>query len=295
MRAVSGLGARLAYRPELDGLRGAAVALVIANHAGVLPNGAGNVGVTAFFVLSGYLITSLLVAERETTGGIDLRAFYVRRVRRLLPALLAMLAVTLAIFGPTYLLPTLAAAFYWADLAPLLHVPLGQLSHTWSLSLEEQFYALWPLAFVRLAHPRRWLVIGLAASILGQLIFPDGPARFITRADGIIVGCLLALTPIRFGWWPVACLGVAATVWANPLPIAMTVASAALLLSAPQFLRNRALVRVGQISYGLYLWHFVILGIVGPWSTCCRDHIRSGACVGAMGRAAIPSPATGAR
>jgi len=263
---------RLTYRPELDGIRALAVLLVIANHAGLLPDAAGTTGVTIFFVLSGYLITSLLIAERADTGSVKLRSFYGRRARRLLPALGALLVVMAAWMASrgelgTYLPQAAAAALYWADFAPLAHVPLGQLSHTWSLSLEEQFYALWPLAFLVLAWPRRWLAVAIVGAVAFQLLLPDGPFRFVTRADAIIAGCLLAFAPLRFRLWPLAWLAIVAVVSRDVPPVAMTIASVGLLTStrAAPVLANRLLVRIGQISYGLYLWHFPILAMLSPW------------------------------
>src|SRR5258705_9619336 len=88
-------GSTLRYRPELDGIRGLAILLVLAQHINVPSSTlAGLVGVNLFFVLSGYLITSLLISEQDRTGGINLRRFYERRIRRLVPALVAVLVAT---------------------------------------------------------------------------------------------------------------------------------------------------------------------------------------------------------
>lgn len=268
----TGAGSRLPYRPELDGLRAVAVLMVIANHAGLLPDSAGTTGVTIFFVLSGYLITSILQAELGQTGAVSLRAFYVRRARRLLPALALLLLVTTAVVAwrgelGIYVLPIAAAAFYWADFAPLGGIDLGLLSHTWSLSLEEQFYALWPVVFRRLRDPRPWLLALIVTSAASQFIIPDGALRPLTRADAISAGCLLAFVPIRFRMWPVAIAAIALVVIWNAPPFLMTVAGVVLLLSAPGIapLRHPILVRIGQISYGLYLWHFVLFGLIFPW------------------------------
>ena len=151
----------LAFRPDIDGLRAVAVVLVVAFHCGISALGSGFVGVDIFFVLSGYLITSILVAEERTTGRIDFAAFYARRVRRLLPASALMLLVTLAVcamvmapaelafaaragratslYLANYFFATNAADYFSADVKnnPLLHM--------WSLAVEEQFYVFWPL------------------------------------------------------------------------------------------------------------------------------------------------------
>src|SRR5690349_10457816 len=158
------------YLPAIDGLRAFAVLSVVAYHAG-LPLGAGFVGVDVFFVISGYVITRMLWAEPE----IDLVAFYARRVRRILPALIVVVAATLAlsaVFSPadvqiaTSHLATWSMAMLpnvWlhshtggyfdlaADKMPLLHL--------WSLGVEEQFYLVWPLL---LAMRKRWVLVLLA-------------------------------------------------------------------------------------------------------------------------------------
>jgi peptidoglycan/LPS O-acetylase OafA/YrhL len=268
----TGAEPRLPYRPELDGIRAVAVLMVIANHAGLLPDSAGTTGVTIFFVLSGYLITSILQAELRQTGDVSLRDFYVRRARRLLPALALLLLVTAAVVTwrgelGMYVLPIAAAALYWADFAPLGGIDLGLISHTWSLSLEEQFYALWPVVFRRLRDPRPWLLVLIVTSAASQFVIPDGVLRPLTRADAISAGCLLALVPIRFRLWPVAIAAIALVVMWNAPPFLMTVAAVLFLLSAPGIaaLRHPVFVRIGQISYGLYLWHFVLFGLIFPW------------------------------
>ncbi|WP_420128640.1 acyltransferase family protein [Longimicrobium sp.] len=152
------------FRPDIEGLRGVAILLVVAYHAGVPGLQGGYVGVDVFFVLSGYLITGLLVAEVERTGRVDLAAFYSRRVRRLLPAAALMLAVTLAL-GAVLLAPLearplavtgVATALYasnlWFAVQATDYLSDGgagnPLLHTWSLAVEEQFYLLWPLLVV---------------------------------------------------------------------------------------------------------------------------------------------------
>jgi peptidoglycan/LPS O-acetylase OafA/YrhL len=167
----------LTYRPDIDGLRAIAVAIVVAFHTGVPGFTGGFVGVDVFFVISGFLITGLLVNELRATGSISLARFYARRVRRLLPALAVVLVATL-LLGSVILLSVageqqdlaksaLAAAlsasniFFWlssnyfsvqADLMPLLH--------TWSLSVEEQYYLVWPtlLIVLMLLSRKRWNV-----------------------------------------------------------------------------------------------------------------------------------------
>jgi len=160
---------RPAHLPGLDGLRGLAVAAVVAYHLGYLRG--GFVGVDLFFVLSGFLISRLLVAEREATGRISLRGFWARRARRLLPAML--LTVAAVAVAARQVLPAWRLAGVRADaLATVAYVAnwrlvaSGQsyfsgdaspLRHAWSLAIEEQFYVLWPLlAAAILATLPRW-------------------------------------------------------------------------------------------------------------------------------------------
>jgi peptidoglycan/LPS O-acetylase OafA/YrhL len=170
---------RLGYRPVLDGVRGAAVLLVMLMHTGVLDN--GYVGVDIFFGLSGFLITTLLCEEWERTGQLSFRRFYERRARRLLPALL----LVVGIFAAFYLA---AAPFIGWPLGSrvtttLLFVnnwvagfgdsgKLGALAPTWSLAQEEQFYLIWPLMLAVLLYRRLppAAVLGiLLATIAGLL------------------------------------------------------------------------------------------------------------------------------
>jgi peptidoglycan/LPS O-acetylase OafA/YrhL len=152
--------------PALNGLRAVAVALVLAHHGGIPGMGGGFLGVDIFFVLSGFLITSLLLDELGRTGRIDLKGFWIRRARRLLPALLLMV---LAVAVGRQLFPAEAvaglrddavAAFFWA--ANWMFVaqktdyftqgaPPSPLQHAWSLGVEEQYYIGWPLLLIAVA------------------------------------------------------------------------------------------------------------------------------------------------
>ena len=174
---------RNAYWPSLDGVRGVAIAAVIAFHLGFL--GGGWLGVDLFFVLSGFLITSLLVAERDRHGGISLTAFWARRAKRLAPALLVMLA-GLALYAwaggsavvPAQLrTPALSTLFYAANWQQIANghayfshfQAVSPLQHTWSLSIEEQYYLVWPLlvlAVSQVARRRLTPVLGAVAAFL---------------------------------------------------------------------------------------------------------------------------------
>lgn len=209
---------RLGHRPELDGLRGLAVLAVLAYHTAPRPllNG-GHVGVDLFFVLSGFLITVRLLEDHHHSGSVRLRRFYVRRAARLAPALLAMLAGC-CLFAAVRARPDRAAVIYRAALLTLGNVanwdwvwsvPLDLLGHAWSLSLEEQFYLVWPAFLAVMLRfgfgPRRlaWVVLaGIAASALARAVLwsalePSAHAAIgtnpLTRADSLLAGCLIAL------------------------------------------------------------------------------------------------------
>src|SRR5215211_5062676 len=153
---------RPAFRPDIEGLRGVAILLVVLFHARVPALGGGFVGVDVFFVLSGFFITGMLVRERETTGDVSLNEFYGRRALRLLPALLVVLLVTLAIVFTLYapidrplVAGTARAVALHAGNVEFARGALNYFSssdnpllHTWSLGVEEQFYLVWPLLLV---------------------------------------------------------------------------------------------------------------------------------------------------
>jgi peptidoglycan/LPS O-acetylase OafA/YrhL len=164
---VGPAGYRLGYRADVEGLRAVAIGLVVACHAQVTALAGGFVGVDVFYVLSGYLITGLLVQEIQTTGTLRFANFYVRRLRRLLPALLLMLTIV-CVLGRLLLAASdqagqaLAAtsAALWLSNFHFAFASLGYFDpdaagnlflHTWSLGVEEQFYLVWPLLIVLVA------------------------------------------------------------------------------------------------------------------------------------------------
>ena len=210
---------RLGYRPGLDGLRAVAIAFVVAAHA-FLPftTGGGLAGVTSFFVLSGYLITRLLVAEEGFSGSIDLVAFYARRVLRLFPALLVLVAVVLVVYtiqgrGLQALTSIPVVLLYSANWSLAQGgATLTPFQHTWSLAIEEQFYILWPPILLLLLRTRRPSVrvagaIALAAVVVigwRLFIFLALPADLRedrvefgsdTNAYGLLAGCALGFLP----------------------------------------------------------------------------------------------------
>ena len=213
----------IAYRPGLDGLRALAVAAVFLYHSRIdwLPG--GFLGVDLFFVLSGYLITSLLLVEWEARNRIDLRRFWLRRARRLLPALVVVVLGTLvlaAIFARQDLGHTrsdvLGSLLYFANWHEIVanrsyFNVMGDpslLQHTWSLAVEEQFYIVWPLLLVPclvLVGRRRLpmlVIAGIAASaaLMWILYRANDPSRVYygtdTRAFLLLMGILIALV------WP---------------------------------------------------------------------------------------------
>ncbi len=143
------------YYPALDGVRSLAVGIVLAAHGGVSWFRSGGVGVDLFFVLSGFLITSILAAEAGATGSLNFRNFYVRRFLRLAPALFVTCAFVAAWFWATGgRIPGAAIVFaltYTANWARgLFDADLSWLTHCWSLAIEEQFYVIWPLVILAL-------------------------------------------------------------------------------------------------------------------------------------------------
>lgn len=217
---------------QLDGLRGLAVLMVVAGHLAesVVPYG-GVVGVTTFFVLSGFVITRGLLDEVDRTGRVDLRAFWVRRAARLLPAFAAVLVIVpllvVVLADPTrgdVGWHVLAAATYTADYVRAAGGDLGVLGHTWSLAVEEQFYALWPACLIGLValarrRPRgaAALLIGLVAAALGWRIAATVAApydwlayAFDTSVAALLLGCGAAVAvrvgigPVVSGRWAVA-------------------------------------------------------------------------------------------
>lgn len=204
------------YRPDIDGLRAVAVAPVVLYHSGVTGFGGGYVGVDVFFVISGFLITSLIIGEMNE-GRFSILSFYERRARRILPALLATIAIAL-LAGSLFLFSTdfrnltgsaIATSLFYSNLyfwqtssyfATGSH--LKPLLHTWSLAIEEQFYIIFPafLLFVAWAGGRFLLWLGsaflasLALSAWGTLRYPDAAFYLApTRAWELLTGALLAL------------------------------------------------------------------------------------------------------
>jgi peptidoglycan/LPS O-acetylase OafA/YrhL len=298
--------------PSLDGLRAIAISMVVLGHmakSGHAPRifleYYATVGVQIFFVISGFLITGILLREHDQTASISLTRFYARRSLRIFPAALVFLFF--------------AFAFFWKDLrwynmlAALLYVANHDasrpwiLGHLWSLSIEEQFYLLWPSVLKRWYRHRVRILIGVAifCPVLQTLLYAvkvrnGGPSMLPTIGDNLAAGCLLAvfasrITKIR----PLVALVSVAVILSVPQFAANTpfrtlfmlfalrplfyLAIATLILhvvQSPYRILNWAPIAwLGQISYSLYLWQ-------QPF--CSDPHMRSPwMAIGALGCACL--------
>lgn len=282
---------RLGHVPALDGLRGIAIALVVGYHAFGFPLG-GWLGVDLFFVLSGFLITTLLLEERAATGKIRLRGFYARRARRLLPALAVLLLGYLCIAaarGADGLGAVARWGFYTGNVYEAFWPGAGDhvvgLNHLWSLAQEEQFYLVWPAALLPARRARRPVLVLVAlatALVVYRLVLADAGASAAriyfapdTNVDGLLFGSALAYQRLRapfavprpalaaavaVGVVAAALVPSTARLDATVLPLAELASVVLIAAAVGGTLRlPRPLVWLGGISYSLYLWHFVVL------------------------------------
>jgi peptidoglycan/LPS O-acetylase OafA/YrhL len=286
--------------PSLDGLRAISISLVLAGHWAELryhsdvAGAFANLGVRIFFVISGYLITTLLLKEQQKTSTIQLREFYVRRAYRILPAAMAFMLPVFVIFWNQLRWYHIAAAALY--LANFDYAHPWFLGHLWSLSVEEQFYFLWPGVLKKWFRHRVAILIGVVGfaplyRVACHLLQLHGRAdeTFPAVADVLAIGCLLAILQSR--------LPKIRTVWAGVmlLPVVFVPAYlgllhfhvtllllfilwpilhcsiAGVLLYAVQnpyrFLNAKPVVWLGKISYSLYLWQqlFVYGEHPKPW------------------------------
>ena len=216
LRSYPAAGFVLGRRPALDGLRALSVLAVVLHHSGFPLAEGGFLGVDVFFALSGFLITALLLEEFQARQRIDLKAFYARRTRRLMPAFLLFLVVGFVVTYPglsgdrrhqlvTGSLTSLLYVRNWFQIATNSTIDGYADPHLWSLAVEEQFYFVWPIAMVvltrlRTAAMRNWAVALLAASAALSLLLASGaptqPRIYLgtdTRASQLIAGAVLAM------------------------------------------------------------------------------------------------------
>jgi peptidoglycan/LPS O-acetylase OafA/YrhL len=284
---------RLGRRPGLDVVRGIAILMVMVSHLGHRWRSEGAIGVSIFFVLSGFLITALLLQEWRDRGRIDFKAFYVRRARRLLPAMVVMIAVVSAVkahLGVPWGESLGSVLLYVSNWAYIHGVQMTWVQHTWSLAIEEQFYLVWPILLVlalRVVKPIRLVpalaVLMLASTAVRWSLYASGaaPLRIYegtdARADALLAGCALAvlahsgvrlpkLDAVAAGWALSAAVVVglvASDLNHNVVGPTIGLPLGVILLLAGLGMRHDATMRrdgaavvawFGRRSYGLYLW-----------------------------------------
>lgn len=265
--------------PALDGLRALAIAMVVGYHIDSALVPAGHYGVILFFELSGYVVTGSLCAEKDRTGRISLGSFYRKRTLRLLPVLVAVCLAMVAV-GTSWSRVAAVLGFY-ANYARIEGLDLGRLTHTWFIAVIAHFYVLWPLviAAVRARHRAR-IVGALALAAIAWRATAVGvmsPGWVYNATDtniaALLVGCYLAVARPA-GWklagWSVPALAAlvlvpafgntgTAVLWGGFAAMALGALMVQYALTGPPWLENRGLMRVAELSFGLYLWHYVFI------------------------------------
>jgi peptidoglycan/LPS O-acetylase OafA/YrhL len=281
----------LPYNPALDGVRALSILAVVLFHCEVPAARGGFIGLDVFFVLSGYLITSLLTEEYRH-GGIEIGRFYARRALRLYPTLLLMVAVYVGLAPILWpaddrWLSAVLAALYVYDYALAFWELAYTIGHTWSLGVEEKFYLLWPLVlplFLRTRHPVGWLVSAFLAVTAWRYFvamnwtWSQAYFRFDTRMSGILLGAIAALTHFKVSKHvlAMACMGLLVLMALPSLPTSYQTEAVTLRITLAElsafvlicfaaehgratFLASRPMVYIGRLSYGIYLWHFPLV------------------------------------
>jgi peptidoglycan/LPS O-acetylase OafA/YrhL len=309
---------KINYRPEIDGLRAIAVAAVILYHSQIKILGqqlfkGGFIGVDIFFVISGYLITSIILKELVTTGAFSFKHFYERRVRRILPAILFVMLASLP-FAWIYLMPSNLVDFSKSILYSLgfssnfyfhyagqeyggrggLFIPF---LHTWSLSVEEQYYILFPIiSFAIFKYLKKYFSIILIAGFIASLVIADWGSRNYPSANfyflharmwELLAGSILAYFEIKLGHRGknlilslispgigLLFIGSSIFFFNNELfhPSFYTLSpiiGVCLIIwfsnkneLTTKILSSKLFVGVGLISYSLYLWHYPVFAFV---------------------------------
>jgi peptidoglycan/LPS O-acetylase OafA/YrhL len=276
---------RLGYRPALDGVRALAIAIVVSFHAFGWP-GEGTLGVDLFFVLSGFLITTLLLEEHETMGTISIRRFYGRRARRLLPALsflmapfLLLAAVSAATTGSlrSPLFVGLASALTYTSnivvAADPSAIPAGMI-HLWSLAAEEQFYIVWPLLLLALIQAggarlvARALVVLLMVAVVYrlQLLMRGASIERLyygpdTHADSLLIGCAFGCYLARRGLPAWIRTSARARELASVVALALVIAAVVLIERIPQRLAYET--QLLPTAFALVAGVFVVCAVAG--------------------------------
>jgi len=199
------------YFPELDGLRTVSILLVVSLHTTdpLWEPLRGNVGVTIFFVISGFLITTLLLREEVERGGASIRAFYIRRAFRILPVYYVALVAYVVLIGVLDL--KAGAADLWHALPYYLtyqndFAPMGSgFGHTWSLAIEEKYYLVWPLTFSIVTLRSHRLPITLALIVLTSVASLSSRGQYLATYAPILCGCLVALLMHKPSTYEILC------------------------------------------------------------------------------------------
>jgi peptidoglycan/LPS O-acetylase OafA/YrhL len=288
---------RLSYIPSLDGIRAFSITSVILYHS--FPNyfPGGWIGVDVFFVLSGYLITTILQKDIVNFRKNAIKMFYISRILRILPPFFLMIALLLPIsllagigIG-TYVRSSIVAGMFVMNWNRAFDIwPQSLVAHSWSLAIEEQFYIIWPvvLIFLRSRNSRRWAIAAILTVVIWRCFlvlngesFERTYNGFDTHVDGLLIGGAMALAPLSLGTQKIIgsfaiiyiilliCIMLSLPLYSIPAQTfgftAASILGASIIISAQhspslsKIMSNRVVVYLGKISYSLYLWHYPFL------------------------------------